>query len=78
MASTLYVEKIELPTSSSETNISLKSGLTVLTVGNDALINDAKTVGVISLIENVVLMVIFQMEFLSYILLFFYTFYIVL
>ena len=45
MASTLYVEKIELPTSSSETNISLKSGLTVLTVGNDALINDAKTVG---------------------------------
>ena len=46
MTSKIFVEKIELPAGSSEPSIKLNSGIDVTTVTNDAIVNDAKTVGV--------------------------------
>jgi hypothetical protein len=46
MTSKIFVEKIELPAGSSESSITLNSGIDVETLTNDAIVNDSKTVGV--------------------------------
>ena len=54
MTSKIFVEKIELPAGSSEPSIKLNSGIDVTTVTNDAIVNDAKTVGVDRSIDSTI------------------------